>query len=57
MEFIRRNRQWIGMVLGVGFVFSTLKVVTQFRVPFVPTLIVVILLYYLGYALFIRLLE
>jgi hypothetical protein len=57
MEFIRRNRQWLGMVLGVGFVFSTLKVVTQFHVPLVPSLIVVILLFYLGYFLFIRLLE
>jgi len=57
MEFIKRNRQWLGMVLGVGFIYGTIKVVTRFHVPLVPTLIVVILLYYLGYALFTRLLE
>ena len=57
MKYIRQYRIHLGIILGLGFVNYFVKLSTQFHWPVIPSLIAAILIYYVGFALFSRLLE
>ena len=57
MKFIKQYRRELSVLLGMGFVYFTVKASLHFGLPIVFSLIVIILVYYVGYILFNKYLE
>ena len=57
MKFIKQYRRELSVLLGMGFVYFTVKASLHFSLPIVFSLIVIILVYYVGYILFNKYLE